>query len=120
MLLFNRLRLVFRKLRRVSRKPVPIVYVYKKSFKRGSESVVIDALAPWVRTYIDNDEFRSVFGGSIFTTDSSDGNSASYKGVWGRNNVRLFKRLLRQRGATFLVYRIDGACRRIIGWETRD
>lgn len=117
--MFRRLRLVFRKFRLVSRKPVAILYVYKKSFKRGSESVVIDALAPWVRTYIDNDEFRSVFGGSIFTTDSSDGNSASYKGVWGRNYVRLFKRLLRQRGATFVVYRIDGTSRRITGWETR-
>ena len=120
MLLFNRLHLVFRKLRWVLRKPVPIVYVYKKSFKRGSESVVIDALAPWVRTYIDNDKFRSVFGGSIFTSDSSDGNSASCKSVWGRNNVRLFKRLLRQRGASFLDCRIDGASRRITGWETCD
>jgi len=99
---------------------VAIVYVYKKTFKRGSECLVVDALAPWVREYITNDEFPSVFGGSIFTTDSSDGNSASYKGVWGRNNVRLFKRLLRQRGAVFRVYRVDGACRRIIGWETRD
>lgn len=74
------------------------------------ETHIVDAERPFVDSYIDRDEFAELFGGFLISEDLEDP-PKQYRGVWGKEKVRKFKRVLRERGAEFEVCRIDGSQR---------
>src|SRR5688572_27993229 len=89
------------------------VYVYRKKIIRGSaDTPIIDAERQFVESFIAIDEFPSLFGGYLITSNIDDPPGMSrYRGVWGKDKVRKFKRILKERGATFELCTIDGSQR---------
>ena len=58
------------------------------------------------------------FGGWIAMTDDDTGRA--YLGVWGKRNAKRFRRMLRERGALFMLVRGDQPGRRRLRSETRE
>jgi hypothetical protein len=102
------------------------LYEYKKKLPHAphgggeEETLVIDGEREFVDSFIEREEFHDLFGGSLFTQDAQDPPTHfQYRGVWGRDKVRKFKRVMRERGAQFEVAKIDGASR-IVKVTSRD
>ena len=94
------------------------LYEYKKRLPhtphgRGTEEThIIDGERDFVDSYIARDEFSKLFGGFLITENKGDPPGLfQYRGVWGKDKVRKFKRALRERGAEFEVCKIDGSQR---------
>ncbi len=84
-----------------------VLYEYRTQIVRGSmNTLVVDAETTWSNQYIKCDEYRQLFGGFISTGDAGT-KPNRYRGVWGKDKVRKFKSVLRQRGAVFTVKQID-------------
>jgi hypothetical protein len=65
-----------------------------------SEHPVCQGRAAFVREFIPEREFMSLFGGFVLSADSS---GEEYLGVWSRRMCSRFRRVLRERGAQFEV-----------------
>ena len=90
-----------------------VLYEYRTQIVRGSmNTLVIDAEVNWLAQYIKRDEYSQLFGGFLCTGDAGT-KPNRYRGVWGKDKVRKFKGVLRQRGAVFTVKQIDGKERSI-------
>jgi hypothetical protein len=68
-----------------------------------SDRIVTQGDAKFVERYIPQNEFPKLFGGFI-RSRSPDG-GREFLGVWGRREGSRFRRLLRERGATFEIRR---------------
>lgn len=90
------------------------LYKYKKKLPhtphgRGNEkTLIVDGERSFVEQYITRQEFNQLFGGCL-TTEDADSLfiTVQYIGVWGRDKVRQFTKLLRERGAQFEICDID-------------
>src|SRR4051794_4671268 len=71
-----------------------------------SAPLVIKADRKWIEQYISPDEYSELFGGYA-TWRPPDKPTPMMRGealgVWGRRNVSRFRRILRERGADFVV-----------------
>jgi hypothetical protein len=77
------------------------LYEYALDWSAGSKRRHIDGERSFVEQYIPLDEFDLLFGGNMRLTDPSG--KTEFVGVWGRQAISHFKRVLRQRGAEFVV-----------------
>ena len=73
-------------------------------------TVLCDAETSFVEQFVALDDFILPFGGWIAMTDNDTGKA--YLGVWGKRNAKRFRRMLRDRGAHFLLVRDDQPGRR--------
>jgi hypothetical protein len=87
------------------------LYEYALDWSKGSKRHHLDGERAFVERYIRLDEFDALFGGKMRSTDRSG--QSEFVGVWGRQAISRFKRLLRQRGAEFVVRQV-GANDRVI------
>jgi hypothetical protein len=78
------------------------IYEYLSSwFHDGrAERVVCQGRASFVEEFISRDEFPALFGGYAL---SEDRRGQDYLGVWGSRICKRFRRVLRERGASFQV-----------------
>jgi len=89
------------------------LYEYQKKLPHmpnahgNEETHIVDAERSFVDSYISRDEFAELFGGFLITEDREEP-PGSYRGVWGKDKVRKFKQVLRERGAEFEICKIDG------------
>jgi hypothetical protein len=81
------------------------LYEYALDWSAGSKRRHIDGDRTFINRYIRPDEFDLLFGGKMLLTDPSG--KAEFIGVWGRHAVRHFKKVLRQRGAEFVVLHVN-------------
>ncbi len=65
-----------------------------------SERVVCQGRASFVEEFISREEFQALFGGYALSEDQS---GCDYIGVWGSRVCKRFRRVLRERGASFQV-----------------
>jgi hypothetical protein len=65
-----------------------------------SERVVCQGRASFVEQFIPKEEFSPLFGGYALSEDQS---GQDYLGVWGSRVSKRFRRVLRERGASFEV-----------------
>jgi len=84
---------------------VDTLYEYMLDWSKGSKRHHLDGERAFVERYIRLDEFNALFGGNIRSTDRSG--QSEYVGVWGRQAISRFKRVLKKRGAEFVVRHID-------------
>ena len=77
------------------------LYEYALDWSKGSKRNHLDGEREFVERYIRLDEFDALFGGKMILLDASG--KSEFVGVWGRNPMASLKRVLRQRGAQFLV-----------------
>jgi hypothetical protein len=77
------------------------LYEYALDWSAGSNRRHIDGERTFIEHYIRLDEFDLLFGGKMLLTDPSG--KFEFVGVWGRQAISDFKRVLRQRGAEFVV-----------------
>ena len=81
------------------------LYEYQLDWRNGSLRQHIDGERTFVERYIPLAEFDALFGGRTLLTDRVG--KSWFLGVWGRQQISRFKRVLKQRGAEFLVVRIN-------------
>ena len=86
-------------------KTVGTLYEYTLDWSKGSKRRHIDGERTFVERYIRLDEFDLLFGGSMVLSDASG--TDHFIGVWGRQAISHFKKVLRQRGAEFVVLHAD-------------
>lgn len=67
-----------------------------------SERTVCQARCAFVEKYIARREFAKLFGGYVLSANSS---GEEYLGVWSRRKGQRFRRVLRERGAQFMISR---------------
>jgi hypothetical protein len=84
---------------------VDTLYEYTLDWSKGSKRHHVDGEREFVERYIRLDEFNALFGGRMRLRDPSG--KPEFIGVWGRQAVSRFKRVLRQRGAEFVVRQVD-------------
>jgi hypothetical protein len=84
---------------------VDTLYEYALDWSAGSKRHHIDGERTFVEGYIRLDEFDLLFGGKMLLTDPSG--KSEFVGVWGRQAISHFKKVLRQRGAEFVVHRAN-------------
>src|ERR1700722_5478602 len=77
------------------------LYEYALDWSAGGKRRHIDGERTFVERYIGLNEFGPLFGGKMLLTDPSG--KSEFVGVWGRQAISHFKRVLRQRGAEFVV-----------------
>jgi hypothetical protein len=82
-------------------KAMDTLYEYALDWSAGSKRRHIDGERTFIEHYIRLDEFDLLFGGKMLLTDPSG--KSEFVGVWGRQAISLFKKILRQRGAEFIV-----------------
>ena len=87
------------------------LYEYILDWSAGSRRRHIDGERTFVESYIRLDEFDSLFGGKMLLSDPSG--KSEFVGVWGRNAIGQFKRVLRERGAEFAVLHADTSDRAV-------
>lgn len=98
--------------------PTNKIYEYRTQLVGGAaNTIVADGELNWIHSFISREEFQSLFGGSLISADGVS-TEVRYRGVWGKDKVRKFKRILRERGAIFEVCKIDGTTRSLEGWVT--
>ena len=90
-------------------KTVNTLYEYTLDWSAGSKRRHIDGERTFVERYIRLDEFDFLFGGKMLLSDPSG--KSEFVGVWGRNAISQFKRVLRERGAEFAVLHADSSDR---------
>lgn len=81
------------------------LHEYMLDWHKGSLRHHIDADRLFVERYIRPDEFDALFGGKMLLRDRSG--TSEFIGVWGRQEISRFKRVLTQRGAQFKVVKAD-------------
>jgi len=64
-------------------------------------SPVIQGRAEFIERFIPQPEMQRIFGGFIRSRDWDAGQE--YLGVWGARKISRFRRILRERGASFVV-----------------
>jgi hypothetical protein len=84
---------------------VDTLYEYTLDWSKGSKRHHLDGERTFIERYVRLDEFDSLFGGKMLLVDAS-GNS-EFVGVWGRQAISRLKRVLRERGAEFVVRDAD-------------
>jgi hypothetical protein len=84
---------------------VDTLYEYVLDWSKGSKRNHLDGERAFIERYIRLDEFDALFGGKMRSTDRSG--QSEFVGVWGRQAISRFKRVLKQRGAEFVVRHAD-------------
>ena len=74
------------------------LYVYRNSIQAPS---TIQGRAEFIELFISQLEIIRLFGGRIRSRDRNAGQE--YLGVWGVRKTSRFRRILRERGAVFIV-----------------
>ena len=87
-------------------KLVGIFYEYMLDWAKGSKRNHLDGERRFVERYVRPDEFDVVLGGKMLSIDPRD--ESKFIGVWGRQAISRFKRILRKRGAEFVIRHADG------------
>jgi ASC-1-like (ASCH) protein len=81
------------------------LYAYTLDWSKGSKRQHLDGERTFIERYIRLDEFDSLFGGKILLVDASG--KSEFVGVWGRQATSRFKRVLKERGAEFVIQDAD-------------
>lgn len=81
------------------------LYEYSLDWSKGSKRNHLDGERTFIERYIRLDEFNVLFGGSTRLSDPSG--KSEFIGVWGRQAISRFKKVLRERGADFVVRQVD-------------
>ena len=77
------------------------LYKYMLDWSKGSKRHHLDGERKFIERYVQLDEFDSLFGGKMILIDASG--ESEFVGVWGRQAISRFKRVLRERGAEFVI-----------------
>ena len=87
--------------------PCEKLYEYRSQLINPSAqtSVVIQGRAEFIERFIPQRELHQLFGGCIRSRDWDAGQE--YLGVWGSREASRFRRILRERGASFTVERSE-------------
>jgi len=93
------------------------LYEYQFDWRKGSLRQHIDGERTFVEQYVPLAEFDVLFGGGMLLTDSVG--KSRFLGVWGRQQISRFKRVLKQRGAKFRVVRINAEDRIMRSYKQR-
>jgi hypothetical protein len=78
--------------------PVEKLYEYRTSTQNPP---VIQGRAEFIERFIPQPEMQRLFGGFVRSRDWDAGQE--YLGVWGVRTASRFRRILRERGASFIV-----------------
>ena len=81
------------------------LYKYTLDWGKGSKRHHLDGERKFIERYVRLDEFDSLFGGNMLLIDASG--ESEFVGVWGRQAISRFKRVLRERGAEFVIRDAD-------------
>ncbi|MFL6302583.1 MAG: hypothetical protein ACJ72H_03495 [Candidatus Sulfotelmatobacter sp.] len=81
------------------------LYEYTLDWLKGSKRHHLDGEKAFIERYIGLDEFDALFGGKMRLADPKG--QTEFVGVWGRQAISRLKRILRQRGAEFVVHHAD-------------
>ena len=81
------------------------LYEYTLDWSKGSKRHHLDGERTFIERYIRLDEFDSLFGGKMLLVDASG--QSEFVGVWGRQATSRFKRVLKERGAEFVIQDVD-------------
>lgn len=81
------------------------LYEYTLDWSKGSKRHHLDGERKFIERYIRLDEFDSLFGGKILLIDASG--TSEFVGVWGRQAISHFERVMRERGAEFVIQNAD-------------
>ncbi|HWR54044.1 MAG TPA: hypothetical protein VN428_23240 [Bryobacteraceae bacterium] len=92
--------------------PFEKIFEYRSSL--FGSAVLCDGETSFVEQYLKPDDFILPFGGWIALTDKVTGKT--YLGVWGKRHARRFRRLLRERGASFTLIRAGQPGRTPLRW----
>jgi hypothetical protein len=84
---------------------VDTLYKYTLDWGKGSKRHHLDGERKFIERYVRLDEFDSLFGGYMRLIDASS--KSEFVGVWGRQPISRFKRVLRERGAEFVIRDAD-------------
>jgi hypothetical protein len=90
-------------------KDVDTLYEYTLDWAKGSSRHHLDGERTFVERFVRLDEFDVLFGGKMLLIDP--GTKSEFVGVWGRQAINRFKRVLSDRGAEFIIRRADAADR---------
>jgi len=88
---------------------VDTLYEYTLDWSKGSKRHHLDGERIFVERYVRLDEFDALFGGKMLLVDP--GTKSEFVGVWGRQAISRFKRVLRDRGAEFIIRQADAGDR---------
>jgi hypothetical protein len=88
---------------------VDTLYEYTLDWLKGSKRHHLDGERTFVERYVRLDEFDVLFGGKMLLIDPST--KSEFVGVWGRQAISRFKRVLRDRGAEFIIRHVDAGDR---------
>jgi hypothetical protein len=80
---------------------VDTLYEYTLDWSKGSKRHHLDGERKFIERYVRLDEFDSLFGGKMLLMDASG--KSEFVGVWGRLAISRFKKVLRERGAEFVI-----------------
>ena len=91
-----------------------VLYEYRTSWYQDGRLpvVVVDGERSFVEAYIAAAELAQLFGGWIRSVDPKTGKQ--FLGVWGQRNGKRLRRLLRERGAQWVICR-ESPPRQILG-----
>jgi len=81
------------------------LYEYKLDWSKGSKRHHLDGERKFIERYVRLDEFDSLFGGKMLLIDASG--KSEFVGVWGRQAISRLKRILKERGAEFVIRDAD-------------
>jgi hypothetical protein len=80
---------------------VDTLYEYEFDWSKGSKRRHLDGERTFVEQYVRLDEFDVLFGGKMLLIEPRS--KLEFVGVWGRQAISRFKRVLRDRGAEFII-----------------
>jgi hypothetical protein len=80
---------------------IEILYEYRNNrYSDGRSDIVFcQGRKSFIKQFITQNELSNTFGGFILSEDSQT--NEEYLGVWGRRKCQTFRRVLRERGASF-------------------
>lgn len=81
------------------------LYKYTLDWSKGSKRHHLDGERRFIERYVRLDEFEPLFGGKMLLRDASG--KSEFIGVWGRQAMSRFKRVLKERGAEFVTQDTD-------------
>jgi hypothetical protein len=88
---------------------VDALYRYTLDWSKGSKRNHLDGEREFIERYIRRDEFHSLFGGEMLLRDPEG--QSEFIGVWGRQAISQLKRILRERGAEFVIRNVNASDR---------
>ncbi len=77
------------------------LYEYTLDWSKGSKRHHLDGERTFIERYVRLDEFDVLFGGKMLLKDASG--KSEFVGVWGRQAISRCKRVLKERGAEFVI-----------------